>query len=100
MSPHEDVSLSSMEAPSSTLLVGESELPRTLPEFYVNGPDLRFRNHLQTSNWLFADGHVKSLRPAATITPVNLWNSKNTPRAAPEAAQWVTWMNDAQAAMQ
>ncbi|MBV9470233.1 MAG: hypothetical protein JOZ57_13435 [Abitibacteriaceae bacterium] len=27
-------------------------------------------NHLGNSNWLFADGHVKALRPTATITGI------------------------------
>lgn len=37
---------------------------------YNNG---RFRGHL--SNWsiLFADGHVKAMRPTATGSPINMW---------------------------
>ena len=37
-------------------------------------PILSFQGHLQTCNFLFADGHVKSLKPTATGTPVNMWN--------------------------
>ncbi len=32
-----------------------------------------FQGHLGNSNFLFADGHVKSLKPIATGTPVNMW---------------------------
>ncbi len=39
---------------------------------------LRLQNHLGTSNYLFADGHVKALKPLATGTPLNLWNISNT----------------------
>lgn len=31
-------------------------------------------HHLTTANYLFADGHVKALQPAKTLSPVNLWN--------------------------
>jgi len=38
-------------------------------------------NHLGTSNYLFADGHVKAMKPLATVTGGNLWASDptNTP---------------------
>jgi prepilin-type N-terminal cleavage/methylation domain-containing protein/prepilin-type processing-associated H-X9-DG protein len=36
--------------------------------------DLKFTNHLATTNFLFADGHVKALKPVATATPTNMWN--------------------------
>ncbi len=32
-----------------------------------------FAGHLNTANYLYLDGHVKSLRPMATMTPVNQW---------------------------
>ncbi len=35
-------------------------------------------NHLGTSNYLFADGHVKALRPTATINGGNQWASDAT----------------------
>ena len=35
---------------------------------------LIFTNHLQTSNFLFCDGHVKSMRALATGIPINMWN--------------------------
>jgi prepilin-type processing-associated H-X9-DG protein len=50
------------------------------------------------SNWLFADGHVKALKPTATITPLNMWimSVQTTP---PSDAGWTTAINNAQAAM-
>jgi prepilin-type N-terminal cleavage/methylation domain-containing protein/prepilin-type processing-associated H-X9-DG protein len=39
------------------------------PANWVNG----FAGHSSTSNYLFADGHVKSMRPSQTGTPFNMW---------------------------
>jgi prepilin-type N-terminal cleavage/methylation domain-containing protein/prepilin-type processing-associated H-X9-DG protein len=33
-----------------------------------------FQGHLGTVSYLFADGHVKSMRPTATGMPINMWN--------------------------
>ncbi|BCM93948.1 hypothetical protein IAD21_05843 [Abditibacteriota bacterium] len=35
-------------------------------------------NHLTTSNYLFADGHVKSMKPLSTVTGGNLWANDAT----------------------
>lgn len=35
--------------------------------------DSLFTGHMNTSNYLFADGHVKALRPLQTIQGANLW---------------------------
>lgn len=42
-------------------------------------PPYAFTNHLQTTNFLFCDGHVKSLKPLATITSAttNYWTNDN-----------------------
>ncbi len=34
-----------------------------------------FKGHMGTGNYLFADGHVKSLKPIATTQPFNMWGS-------------------------
>ena len=34
-----------------------------------------FAGHLDTMNCLFLDGHVKSMKPTATGTPVNMWGT-------------------------
>jgi prepilin-type N-terminal cleavage/methylation domain-containing protein/prepilin-type processing-associated H-X9-DG protein len=36
-----------------------------------------FAGHLSTANWLFFDGHVKSMRPTATLTPLNMFGQFN-----------------------
>ncbi len=36
-----------------------------------------FAGHLGTSNWLFFDGHVKSMRPTATLAPLNMFGQFN-----------------------
>jgi prepilin-type N-terminal cleavage/methylation domain-containing protein/prepilin-type processing-associated H-X9-DG protein len=38
-----------------------------------DGPAGKFVGHLKTANYLFADGHVKALRPLSTATPYNMW---------------------------
>ena len=35
-------------------------------------------HHLGTGNYLFADGHVKALRPEKTLSPINMWHRDNT----------------------
>jgi len=40
-----------------------------------NMADCGFAGHLSTMNNLFADGHVKAMKPTATGTPVNMWGT-------------------------
>ncbi len=50
--------------------------PRTMFDNWTTGtyiPDNLWSGHLGTMNCLFADGHVKSMRPTRTGTPVNMW---------------------------
>ncbi|MFN3648224.1 MAG: DUF1559 domain-containing protein [Armatimonadota bacterium] len=44
---------------------------------YYNGT--LFTGHSGTSNYLFADGHVKALRPSQTNQSLNLWYRDHTP---------------------
>lgn len=46
---------------------------------YAAYGDLLYSGHLGTGNYLFADGHVKSMRPTQTARDVNLWYKDNTP---------------------
>jgi prepilin-type N-terminal cleavage/methylation domain-containing protein/prepilin-type processing-associated H-X9-DG protein len=52
---------------------------------YLGDPDHRqwsiegFARHLATWNCLFVDGHVKALKPVATVTPFNMWGGFDTP---------------------
>lgn len=44
-------------------------------------------DHLTTANFLFVDGHVKSLKPMATVTPTNLYQrNRDVPLPATDAA--------------
>ncbi len=47
---------------------------------YSQSGDCLWAGHLGTSNYLFTDGHAKSLRPAQTFSPtVNMWYRNNKP---------------------
>ena len=82
------LSQAAIQSSAQTILVAENTGPRTEPEmwavndFSVNPTTpaygVRFTNHLTTSNYLFADGHVKALKATATGTPLNMWNVANT----------------------
>jgi prepilin-type N-terminal cleavage/methylation domain-containing protein/prepilin-type processing-associated H-X9-DG protein len=39
----------------------------------AGGAGEMWSGHLGTANYLFADGHVKALRPSATMDPTNMW---------------------------
>jgi prepilin-type N-terminal cleavage/methylation domain-containing protein/prepilin-type processing-associated H-X9-DG protein len=46
-----------------------------------------FAGHLGTANYLFADGHVKALRPSQTSAPLNMWGRwQNGPTTCSTAA--------------
>jgi prepilin-type N-terminal cleavage/methylation domain-containing protein/prepilin-type processing-associated H-X9-DG protein len=46
--------------------------------------DHMFAGHLGTANFVFADGHVKAMKPINTATPINMWNVEETNDALPE----------------
>lgn len=47
---------------------------------YKQSGDCLWAGHLGTSNYLFTDGHAKSLRPSSTFSPtVNMWYRNNQP---------------------
>ncbi|HEY0073389.1 MAG TPA: DUF1559 domain-containing protein [Abditibacteriaceae bacterium] len=70
---------------ASTILVGETgNVTRRDPEYWTNDNDMLVRNHLASSNYLFVDGHVKSMKPLQTATfdasgyPItSMWNTTN-----------------------
>jgi prepilin-type N-terminal cleavage/methylation domain-containing protein/prepilin-type processing-associated H-X9-DG protein len=82
MNEGKTIALAALESPAQLLLVGEHP-DRADPEFFSHSASTTFLSHLQTTNFLFADGHVKAMKPAATGTPVNMWNITNA--AAPAA---------------
>ena len=75
--------LAQVDSPAQVILVGEHR-GRQDPEFWDDTNDLLFVDHTQQTNFLFCDGHVKTLRPTATVVPVNMWNVTN---AAPNGIQ-------------
>jgi prepilin-type N-terminal cleavage/methylation domain-containing protein/prepilin-type processing-associated H-X9-DG protein len=68
-------SLSSIADPARTLWVGE-----TAQGWSELSPSAdMFRGHLQTVNFLYADGHVKAVKPSATISGTNMWTVEEEP---------------------
>lgn len=81
------VNLSLYQTPSQTIIVTEKSTDSSNEAFlgsigYITPPGNALQNHLGTSNYLFVDGHVKSLKPLATGTPYNMWISNNPTGAA------------------
>lgn len=100
-------SIASFDFPSTTIAVCESTF--TNSDFSIanayfgvtnrtsagnQGSTYLFNGHLSTGNYLFVDGHVKSLKPLATVSSamggsggVNMWSRSNADftDAAPEA---------------
>lgn len=88
-----NLSLAQIEKPSE--LIGVTEIwkvpwvtiiiDRTDPSHtedgitYTGYGDMLFAGHLGRSNYLFADGHVKSLRPLQTIQGTNMWYRTGEP---------------------
>jgi prepilin-type N-terminal cleavage/methylation domain-containing protein/prepilin-type processing-associated H-X9-DG protein len=88
--------LAALQQPAQLILVAESLegnseilLNRTETQFQARsaGP---FVGHMGTSNYLFADGHVKALRPLATVPGTtynspsdNYWNYGNRSTSSP-----------------
>ncbi len=75
--------LSEINSPAQKIIVAENtrDWKDYGASWWTNTTDWRkesaggsgFAGHLGTSNYLFADGHVKSLRPTQTATPFNMW---------------------------
>ena len=80
---HVGANLSELNFPAQTIVVWESR-----SDYSTRNPTHSFsgvagsqfsdgyglQNHLGTSNYLFSDGHVKSLKPTASASPVNMWD--------------------------
>ena len=74
------VSISEIKSPARKIMVAESR--SSSPDYgsswwsswsdgsrWVEG----FAGHLGTANYLFADGHVKTIKPSQTAAPFNMW---------------------------
>ena len=99
MDSPDGAALSSVDSPAQCIMVLEYKGTRVDGNLYspsaAGGMD--FTNHLTTTNFLFVDGHVKSLKPTATTAGgVNMWS--NTPTSAVNTTL-TTGLNNTQAAM-
>lgn len=81
--------LADVQAPASKIIVSEIYLQNwnDYGSPWWNGCcwDQGFAGHLSTANYLFADGHVKSLRPVATASPFNMWGNMDNSTVCPGA---------------
>jgi prepilin-type processing-associated H-X9-DG protein len=69
-----------IEAPANLIFLAETRwqypdiagwgMDGRAPNSFVSGP---IQSHNNMCNWLFADGHAKSLKLAATCTPPSMW---------------------------
>ena len=79
-------SLARINLPSTTIVVVETTganpfvTIRADPDTWDDTYQIPI-NHSGRSNYLFCDGHVKTLIPTATGTPINMWNVDNTTNA-------------------
>ncbi len=99
------LNLAAVPSTSETILVSEYAYTDAFVNWngYTVNPFLlnffAFPGHLQTSNFLFCDGHVKAMKPIATITPNNLWTTEErdgpptTAAIARQIPDWQTLMN-------
>lgn len=76
-------SIAIIDSPSSKIVVSEanSDWGIMYPDWISPGAhanDMRdqgYAGHTGMMNCLFVDGHVKSLRPTATASPINMWGT-------------------------
>jgi prepilin-type processing-associated H-X9-DG protein len=66
------VSLASFNNVAQTIIVTEHK-DNPYIDLYTAGTAEGLQGHLGTTNFLFADGHVKSMRPAATSVNTCMW---------------------------
>ena len=71
-----------------TLIIGEQDFYDFSELIPYNG----FKGHLGTCNFLFADGHVKALKPSATISETNYWSIEEEPNGTAAPAFLRSWV--------
>ena len=87
------VSLASFDSVSETILISEHRSSNN-SDFY-DAPKMNdLQGHLGTTNFLYADGHVKSLRPTATAKGRCQWtlSGSNTASTTPSDCN-ANWLN-------
>jgi len=82
------VALASIDSPAQVIevleMTNEGYSDANILNHFTGANQDLFAGHTGTSNYLFCDGHVKALRPLATIAPcgsapVNYWTVNNAP---------------------
>ncbi len=85
------VSLADINSPTTTIALSESR-GDALAVTAGWSIDRLFNRHLETGNYLFADGHVKSLKPSATTAGgVNMWARDNSTAVSTELSNMITY---------
>ena len=106
MADNNSQSLAALDSVATTILVSENNRTNDIDDkLYdagrlLNGTGISgMTNHLGTTSFLFADGHVKSLKPTATIRGLNMWivSSQDTNAVS---TTWATNLGAAEKAMQ
>lgn len=89
------LTLASISSPSQKILVSEQQVgeegsgwPDWLGTQWENNG---FAGHMGTWNVLFADGHVKAMRPTRTVTPFNMWGQMDGNTVADGASCGTSW---------
>jgi prepilin-type N-terminal cleavage/methylation domain-containing protein/prepilin-type processing-associated H-X9-DG protein len=72
MPSNNGVNISAIGSTAQTILI--TEVLTNYSEVVYNNPNNMFKGHLGVVNFLFADGHVKAMKPSQTATPINMWN--------------------------
>ncbi len=93
-----NINLSTFANPATTIIITETK-DSGAPDMYNTGSlyssaTAGLQNHLGMTNFLFADGHAKSMKPIATGTPACLWTLSNavTDSATSPTACGPNWM--------
>ena len=70
--------LAQINYPATSIEVSEvSTTSRADPDNWSDNGEVPI-NHSGRSNYLFCDGHVKTMIPSSTGSPINMWNVNNT----------------------
>ncbi len=69
-------SMAEIPSVATVIMITESKNADN-PDAYDKGNMENLQGHLGTTNFLFMDGHVKSLKPVATGSPVCMWTINN-----------------------
>ena len=75
---YEATTLAQLQYPATTISVVDQMISsgNSASIWWVN--DFKLEGHGGRVNFLFCDGHVKTMKPLATCLPINMWNVANT----------------------